>query len=155
MTLVTVTGEDRGLVEVARVLFREYEAELGVDLCFQSFEDELANLPGKYAGPMGTLLLARDGDEWLGCVAIRPMFEGVSELKRLYVRPVARKTGLGRALSEAALEFSRQQGYRAVRLDTLTRLVPAIRLYESMGFVQLEQPSEVDTLEIVYFEKSL
>jgi len=121
-------------LDSARVLFREYQAELNVDLCFQSFEEELAGLPGKYAPPEGRLLLAFEGTQPVGCVALRPHSETRCEMKRLYVRPAARGTGLGRELAIRIVDEARQIGYREVVLDTLDRLRPALKLYRSMGF---------------------
>ena len=84
-------------VDLARGLFREYETSLAIDLCFQGFEQELAGLPGAYAPPGGRLLLAADGAELAGCVALRPLGNRACEMKRLYVRPAARGTASGGA----------------------------------------------------------
>jgi putative acetyltransferase len=127
-----VTAEE---IEQARTLFTEYAAALGIDLCFQGFEKELAGLPGRYAPPGGQLLLAHSDESVAGCVALRPIEPpGTCEMKRLYVRPTFRGHGVGRALVAAVTDAARQIGYRRVRLDTLPVMADAIRLYQSFGF---------------------
>ena len=118
-------------------LFTAYAVELGIDLEFQDFARELDDLPGEYAPPGGSLLVAWDADEPVGVVAMRPLAEGACEMKRMVVIPEARSTGLGRRLGEAIVEVARDAGYRTMRLDTLARLETARDLYASMGFVEI------------------
>jgi putative acetyltransferase len=117
-----------------RALFREYADSLGFDLEFQDFERELAELPGDYAPTSGTLLLARVGDDVAGCVALCDLGGGISEMKRLYVRPGFRRLGVGRRLAEAVIEAAREAGYASMRLDTVPAMGEARRLYRSLGF---------------------
>jgi len=124
-------------IAIARELLREYERALGVDLCFQGFAQELANLPGEYAPPRGTLLLARDGDAVAGCIALRPVDHRDCEMKRLYVRDQFRAAGLGRRLVERVIATAQAIGYRRMVLDTLPSMVSAQRLYESFGFTDV------------------
>jgi ribosomal protein S18 acetylase RimI-like enzyme len=125
-------------VEEARTLFKEYSDATGVDLCFQNFGQELATLPGDYAPPTGRLILARDGEGAAGCVALRRVDDAVCEMKRLYVRPAFRGTGLGRTLAEHIVEEARAIGYGRMRLDTLPTMRSAIALYRSLGFSEIE-----------------
>ncbi|MFO0844667.1 MAG: GNAT family N-acetyltransferase [Gemmataceae bacterium] len=134
MSIVPVTGPER-LREVRR-LFEEYADSLSFDLCFQNFQQELDTLPGDYAPPDGGLWLATtDRGEAAGCVALRRLEPGVGEMKRLYVRPEFRGTGLGKRLALNVLEEAAGVGYERIRLDTTPEMAGAIRLYESLGFI--------------------
>ena len=142
MNLQIVTADTPDRLAAAHALFVEYANSLGFKLCFQGFDQELASLPGAYAPPRGTLLLALDAGVAVGCVGVRPLTsdnnaqtEGaIAELKRLYVQPRARGTGLGERLTDQALAFARDAGYAAIRLDTLPTMRAAIKLYEARGF---------------------
>jgi GNAT superfamily N-acetyltransferase len=131
----TIAAAETGDLADAAALFRAYAAGLDVDLRFQGFEQELADLPGAYAPPQGALLLARgENDGALGCIALRRLDASACEMKRLYVRPAARGTGLGRALVAAVLAEATRLGYREMKLDTLPRLDAAVALYRGFGF---------------------
>jgi putative acetyltransferase len=123
---------------LVRQLFEEYAASLGFDLCFQDFDRELEALPGAYGPPSGTIIVAFSDEQAAGCVALREIGSGVCEMKRLYVRPAFRGTGVGRALAGAVVEWARTLGYDTMKLDTLAAMEAANALYESLGFTSCE-----------------
>ena len=126
-------------IQQARELFQEYAAGLGINLCFQNFDKELSELPGQYVPPAGRLILAIENGEVAGCVALRPIGEGVCEMKRLYVRPNFRGRGLGRDLTERIMSEARDIGYKVMRLDTLPgKMDQALGMYRSLGFREIE-----------------
>ena len=127
MTIRRATPSD---LDEIRAMLREYAEWLQVDLCFQNFDQELAGLPGDYASPSGCLLIA----EGAGCVALRRIDDDICEMKRLYVRPVHRGSGLGRRLILAIIEHAREIGYVKMRLDTMPKMNSAQSIYESFGF---------------------
>jgi putative acetyltransferase len=136
--LVFVQAESPAQVAQARELFLEYAQSLGVDLCFQSFEEELAGLPGHYAPPEGRLLLAECDGQLAGCVALHPWEAGVCEMKRLYLRPSFRGKGLGRVIAEKIIAEARSVGYRSMRLDTIAPIMKdAVEMYRKLGFREI------------------
>jgi ribosomal protein S18 acetylase RimI-like enzyme len=132
--LKIIRAVSREELSAVRELMREYADSLGVDLSYQGFDRELESLPGDYAPPCGALLLAMAGREVAGWVAVRPLAEKFCEMKRLYVRPAGRSTGLGKRLVEAALDHARRAGHGFIRLDTLPTMSAARHLYASLGF---------------------
>jgi putative acetyltransferase len=117
-----------------RELFQEYATSLGFSLCFQGFDQEIADLPGMYTPPQGRLLLAHHAGDTAGCVALRPSAPGTCEMKRLYVRPAYRSSGLGRLLVERIIHEAKNAGYKRMRLDSLPSMQAAIQLYRRLGF---------------------
>lgn len=159
-----VDGSSGPGLEMARSLIREYgESIADVAACsleFQRFDDEVAGLPGRYAPPRGRLLLAMRGEEAVGCIALRPLPElgpEQCEMKRLYVRPVARGCGAGRMLVERLLDEARQAGYRVMKLDTDTdpKFAAAIALYRSMGFRECPRYNADPDPKTMWFERVL
>ena len=141
--------------DTIRTLFREYEAFLGVDLCFQSFEEELRTLPGKYAEPKGRLYLALCDGEAAGCIALRPNGETACEMKRLFVREKYRGLGIGELLAKQLISDAKEIGYQTMRLDTLESLTSAVALYRKLGFEETDAYYDNPYEEVVYFELQL
>lgn len=138
-------------------LFSIYSASLGIDLAFQDFKTELENLPGKYAPPEGELWLGRSGEgAAVACVGLRPLeSEGCCEMKRLYVSPLARGAGLGKALIDVVISKASDLGYREIRLDTLPSMASAIALYRNAGFTEIDPYYATPLAETIFFALSL
>jgi putative acetyltransferase len=140
-SLQLITPANPEELEAVRAIFQEYAGSLGVDLCFQQFDEEMATLPGEYAPPRGALFLASVDGEIAGCCALRPLdtadYPNAAEMKRLYVRKPFRNFGLGRQLAEATLDAAREAGYASVLLDTLDEMETARALYEELGFQEI------------------
>jgi GNAT superfamily N-acetyltransferase len=142
---------------IGRALFREYAAALNVDLCFQSFEQELESLSTMYAHPDGALLLAiasSDGAA-VACVAVRRLDRETCEMKRLYVRPAVRAHGLGRRLVDTLIADARRLGYKRMRLDTLPSMTEARALYASTGFHEIPAYTQNPVPGVAYLELTL
>lgn len=149
-------AETEADLDAARRLFRAYVESLDFDLDFQDFEDEMASLPGPYAAPDGTILLAEVNGEPVGVVAVQPLDdEDACEMKRLYVMPECRNQGIGRALASAIVEKARELGYDVMRLDTVASMTAARRLYQSLGFEERDAYYHNPLADAVYMERSL
>ena len=150
-----ITAFTSAHLDEIRTIFREYEQFLNVDLCFQGFEEELANLPGKYAPPEGALLLAVEENSVAGCVAVRALEGDVCEMKRLYTRPSYRGRGLGRQLAEKIISEAKNLKYKLMRLDTLESLTAAMALYRSLGFTKTGAYYHNPLQNVIYWELPL
>ena len=142
-------------IPALRERFREYAAWLKVDLCFQGFEMELAELPGDYAAPRGRLLVACDGPHVVGCAALRPLEGRECEMKRLYVMPSYRGQGIARRMAEKLVSEANVLGYRRILLDTLDFMVSARALYASLGFKEVPAYYHNPIPGAVYLAKEL
>lgn len=147
--------EPKEHLNTIRELFKAYQASLNFDLCFQNFDEELAELPGDYAPPEGRLLLAVVKLDIVGCVGLRKLSEGICEMKRLYVKPEFRGLGIGRSLSIAIIEEARKIGYAVMRLDTVPWMREAISLYRSLGFKEIESYTNNPIEGAMYMELKL
>lgn len=143
-------------IKQARKLFREYETWLALDLCFQNFEEELKNLPGRYAAPTGRLFLILIENQLAGCIASRKIDEETCEMKRLFVRDDFRGLGLGKMLVERLIEEAKITGYKKMRLDTLPGKMPkAVALYKEFGFQPIAAYYDNPHAETLFMEKPL
>lgn len=143
-------------LEDIRKLFVEYAKSLDFDLCFQNFDKELQELPGRYAAPEGRLFLCRVDGTAAACIALKSIGDGICEMKRLFVRPAFRGKGLGSKLGKYLIDEARQIGYRAMRLDTIAgKMEPAIALYRSLGFKEIPPYYPNPVPNVVYFELQL
>jgi len=127
-----------GDIMTVRNLFKEYADSLNFELDFQDFREELATLPGKYAPPLGSILVAKQNGETVGCVAVRPLGEEICEMKRLFVKPAHRGRRIGRELALAIIEEAKRLGYKAMRLDTVEAMKEASALYRALGFQPID-----------------
>ncbi len=139
----------------AAALLREYEAGLGIDLCFQGFPEELESLERMYGPPGGRFLIVRQGELTAGCVALLDLGGKICEMKRLFVRPDFRGRGLGRRCAEEIVQAAREMGYATVRLHTLPSMRAAIALYRSMGFAEIAPYAENPVEGVVFMELGL
>jgi ribosomal protein S18 acetylase RimI-like enzyme len=154
--LTILQAESSAQIEQARELFLEYGKSLGFSLCFQSFDQELAALPGDYAPPAGRLLLADYVGQLAGCIALHRLDPTTCEMKRLYLRPQFRGRGIGRALVELAVAEARQSGYARMRLDTIEPLMKdAVALYRAFGFYEIAAYRENPIAGALYMELKL
>lgn len=154
ITIIDATVPER--IPTVRNLFIEYQRWLNFSLCFQGFDKELAELPGKYAPPKGRIYIATVAENIAGCIAVRPMDEkGICEMKRLFVREEFRGLGIGRLLAERIIADARQIGYRTMRLDTLQRMETARALYTTLGFNVIPAYYDNPMEEVVYMELHL
>ena len=155
MTEITPATTDEQ-IEQARALFREYEAWLGMSLCFQGFEEEMANLPGKYAPPGGRLYVAYNDGKPIGCIALRGIEPSICEMKRLYLRDAARGKGVGVRLIEQVIADAREIGYEKMRLDTYPpKMGKAVSLYEAHGFYEIPAYYHNPHDGVLFMEKTL
>ena len=142
-------------ITVIKDLFQEYAESLNFDLDFQDFSQELETLPGKYSAPEGSILVAKENGETVGCVAVRPLGSEICEMKRLFVRPAHRGKNLGRELAVAIIEEAKRLGYKAMRLDTVEAMKEASALYRALGFEQIEAYYYNPLPRAMYFELKL
>lgn len=155
MTLI-LPATTREHIDEVRRLFIEYGESLSFSLCFQSFDQELAGLPGDYAPPSGRLLLAERDGRVAGCVALHRLEDGVCEMKRLYVRPAFRGQKIGLALAHAVMSEARSMGYTRIRLDTIAAsMKEAVVMYRGLGFREIPpyRPNPIESA--LYMELEL
>ncbi|MBC7720858.1 MAG: GNAT family N-acetyltransferase, partial [Pedobacter sp.] len=154
LSIKHITKKDADL-DAAVQLFKDYAAELNVNLCFQSFDAELEDPLKKYGSPNGALFLGYFNNEPVACIALQPIADGSCEMKRLYVKPAFRKFKIGDTLVQQLLITAKKLGYKKMKLDTLQRLQPAINLYKKHGFIVTTAYYKNPLPEVVFMEKDL
>ncbi|HEX3010846.1 MAG TPA: GNAT family N-acetyltransferase [Syntrophomonadaceae bacterium] len=142
-------------IENIKTLFKEYKQMLGVNLDFQNYEQELDQLPGKYALPNGRLYIACNDDKAIGCIALRKINGAACEMKRLYVRPEFRGHKIGQMLAEQILADAAKLKYKYILLDTLTKLKSAVILYKKLGFYEIEPYYQNPLENVIYMRLEL
>jgi len=155
MTEIAQVKSESEELNSIRQLFREYENELGENLCFQSFEEELKDPLKKYAAPRGAIFIAYYNNEVAGCIALYSLNEDECEMKRLYIKPSFRKHGLAQQLVDVLLVHAKEQRFTTMKLDTLEKLQPAIALYKKNGFTETTAYYENPLPTVVYMERKL
>ena len=149
-----LAGTDEAYKAAAK-LFSEYAAWLDIDLCFQHFDEELATLEKMYAPPYGGIILCKENNEYIACVALRKISDDTAELKRMFVQEAHQQKGIGNELMIRSLKLARQSGYKMIRLDTLGHMRPAINLYKKFGFRETSPYYHNPHSTAVYFELTL
>ena len=152
---IEVIEYSKEALESAAVIFREYANSLDVDLCFQGFDQEMSHLAIVYAKPKGCILLAKYQDDVIGGVALKQIGEGVSEMKRLYVKPKFRGFGIAKSLVDSLIQKAKEANYSIIKLDTLSTMTAAIALYTSFGFVPTGQYVHNPIETALFFELDL
>ncbi len=155
MSIIITQAHGEQDMDIVRELFVEFQKAINVDLCFQDFEKELAEMPGNYAPPRGGLFLAREGEDVAAVIGVRPLEDRKAEMKRLYVRSGWRGHGLGRRLADTAVSTVSKAGYSTICLDTLEFMDEARALYLSMGFREIPAYYDNPLDGVVYMELSL
>ncbi|MEE8350891.1 MAG: GNAT family N-acetyltransferase [Rhodospirillales bacterium] len=155
MSIIITQAHGEQDMDIVRELFVEFQKAINVDLCFQDFEKELAEMPGNYAPPRGGLFLAREGEDVAAVIGVRPLEDRKAEMKRLYVRSGWRGHGLGRRLADTAVSTASKAGYSTICLDTLEFMDEARALYLSMGFREIPAYYDNPLDGVVYMELSL
>ncbi len=155
LSILPVKDYNKKELEIIRSFFNQYQQELDDNLCFQRFDDELENPSNKYGEPAGTLLVAYWNLQPVGCIALYPLSATECEMKRLFVLPAFRQHKIGKALALQLVSVAQAKGYSIMKLDTLQKLQPAIKLYKNLGFYETTSYYNNPLEGVVYMEKEL
>lgn len=152
---IIIIAETNKEFDAGRILFKEYASGLDFDLCFQDFDKELEEISVQYNKPYGALILIKHNEQFIGCAGIRKLNNGIAELKRMFIGPAERGTGLGKELMLYVLKKARELGYIYIRLDTMKSMKAAINIYKECGFHEIEAYCYNPSEDAVYMEKKL